>query len=90
MNAADGSGHGHDGAVEGAQWTPAGRFGGALRFDGVDDLVSVPDADALDLAAGGTWEAWAKPTELGDCGVDRVLHRGGDPDNGYAGKVLRG
>ncbi|MHB8970517.1 MAG: LamG domain-containing protein [Pirellulaceae bacterium] len=37
-SAGDVSGHGGDGEVRGAEWTE-GRFGTALRFDGVDDCV---------------------------------------------------
>ena len=31
----------------GATWTTAGRFGNALSFDGVNDWVTVADANAL-------------------------------------------
>ena len=40
----DDSGNGHDGAVDGAAWED-----GALRFDGMDDYVLVPDNDILDI-----------------------------------------
>lgn len=58
----DVTGRGHNGSISGAVWDPAGRFGGALRFDGVNDMVSVPDAAALDLASGMTVEAWVNPS----------------------------
>ena len=61
--ASDRSGHGHTGAVSGATWT-AGRFGGALQFDGVNDLVTIADAPDLDLSTGMTIEAWVYPTAL--------------------------
>lgn len=64
-SAPDVSGRGHTGAVSGATWTSAGRFGGALVFDGIDDWVSVEDADGLDLGDAATFEAWAKPAEPG-------------------------
>ena len=46
---ADATGNGRTGTVSGAAWNAAGRFGGALSFDGVNDLVTVADANALDL-----------------------------------------
>ena len=54
----DRSGRGHTGTISGATWTTAGRFGGALAFDGVNDWVTVADTAALDLTTGMTLEAW--------------------------------
>ena len=62
---ADNSANGHTGAINGAAWTSSGRFGGALTFDGIDDLVSIPDSDQLDLTTGMTLEAWVRPTATG-------------------------
>ncbi|MCW5809607.1 MAG: hypothetical protein KIT84_01225 [Labilithrix sp.] len=45
QTARDGAGA-SDGEIAGATWT-SGRYGGALRFDGVDDLVAIADAPAL-------------------------------------------
>src|SRR5262249_39963629 len=44
----------------------AGKFGRALRFDGVDDWVTVADTtnSPLDLTNGLTIEAWVNPTEM--------------------------
>jgi hypothetical protein len=61
-SAVDVSGNGNDGTVSGAGRV-AGKFGGALSFDGVDDIVVVPDAAALDLTSGMTIEAWVRPTQ---------------------------
>jgi hypothetical protein len=58
------SGTGNTGTISGATWTAAGRFGQALSFDGVNDLVSVNDANSLDLTNGLTLEAWINPTAL--------------------------
>jgi hypothetical protein len=60
----DSSGNGNHGTISGAQRV-AGRFGRGLRFDGVNDLVTVADADSLDLTEAMTLEAWVKPTALG-------------------------
>lgn len=37
----DESGHGRGGKVFGAQWIGDGKSGGALRFDGIDDMVEI-------------------------------------------------
>jgi hypothetical protein len=62
--AADASGQQNTGAISGAQWVAQGRYGAALRFDGVDDMVRVADAASLDLTSGMTLEAWVQPTTL--------------------------
>jgi hypothetical protein len=62
--ASDSSGKGNTGTVAGATRTTAGRFGGALSFDGVNDAVSVPDSATLDLSQGMTIEAWVYPTSV--------------------------
>ena len=49
----------------GALWSASGRFGSAVSFDGVDDVVSVPDANSLDLTSGMTLEAWVNASVLG-------------------------
>jgi len=59
---ADVSGHGHTGTLSGATWTPQGRFGAALSFDGANDWVTIADAAALDLTTGMTLSAWVYPT----------------------------
>jgi hypothetical protein len=59
----DSSGAGNIGTPVNATRTTAGTFGRALSFDGVDDMVTVPDANSLDLATGMTLEAWVKPTQ---------------------------
>jgi hypothetical protein len=62
---ADGSGSGNGGTVSGAVWTAAGKFGGALSFDGVNDWVTVNDSGSLDLTGAMTLEAWVRPSALG-------------------------
>ena len=61
---ADASGKGNTGTLTGATWAAAGRFGRALRFDGIDDRVNVADSNALDLANRFTLEAWVNPATL--------------------------
>jgi hypothetical protein len=63
--AVDASGRGNAGAVDGPARTAAGKFGGALSFDGVNDWVTIPDAASLDLTTGMTMEAWVHPSATG-------------------------
>jgi hypothetical protein len=57
------SGHGNSGQIRGSTWGQ-GRFGGALVFNGVDDVVVVPHSSSLDLASAMTLEAWIHPTTV--------------------------
>ncbi len=59
---ADNSGGGNAGSISGATWTSAGKSGGALAFDGVNDMVTVADKASLDLSTGMTLEAWVRPS----------------------------
>jgi hypothetical protein len=59
--AADASGHGNAGRIEGATWTH-GRYGDALRFDGDRDVVRVPPSPSLDLKSAMTLSGWVEPT----------------------------
>ncbi|PYR31953.1 MAG: hypothetical protein DMF90_24625 [Acidobacteria bacterium] len=62
---ADSSGHGNHGTISNARWTNAGRYGGALTFNGTDAFVSVPDSPTLRLTTGMTLEAWVNPSPAG-------------------------
>ena len=65
LTTADISGNSNVGTLTGGTaWTTQGKFGSALSFDGVDDLLNVADAPSLDLSTGMTLEAWVKPTTL--------------------------
>ncbi len=65
----DASGGGHDGACTGSTCPTAatGRFGGALHFDGIDDVVSVPHSEAFNFAGNQdfTVALWAKADGVG-------------------------
>ena len=63
--ASDTSGNGNHGTISGATWSTSGRYGSALSFDGVNDLVTMPDADSLDLTTAMTLEAWVRPSAIG-------------------------
>ena len=57
----------NNGTISGATWSSNGRNGSsALQFNGINDWVTIPDANALDLTAGMTLEAWVKPTTVGN------------------------
>jgi hypothetical protein len=57
----DASGKGNHGTIRGAVRTDSGRFGKALKFDGVNDWVTIKDNPSLDLSSGMTLEAWVYP-----------------------------
>ena len=60
----DSSGRNHTGTITNATWAAAGKFGGALQFNGQSSWVTVPDTAALDLTNGMTLEAWVNPAGL--------------------------
>jgi glucose/arabinose dehydrogenase len=60
--ATDYSPNGNTGELLGADWNPAGRYGGALSFDGAGAVVQVDDSASLHLTTGMTLEAWLYPT----------------------------
>jgi hypothetical protein len=83
----DQTGTGHTGTVAGATWTTQGRFGQALTFDGVNDWVTVSDANDLDFTNGMTVEAWVYPTASGGGSWRNVVIKerpGGEVYNVYA------
>jgi hypothetical protein len=62
--ARDSSGNGLNGTVSGATRTTTGKFGGALSFNGTNNMVTVADNAKLDLTAGMTLEAWVWPSAV--------------------------
>jgi hypothetical protein len=62
-SAADASGSGNRGAIHGAVWTRAGRFGDALSFGRTHEVVRVPASPSLDLTRAMTLMAWIRPSE---------------------------
>ena len=61
--AADASGKGNAGAIIGANWATRGRFGGALRFHNIGEVVRVPASESLTLTGAMTLSAWIRPSE---------------------------
>jgi len=61
--AADSSGYGNDGTLQGdPQWV-TGKINGALEFDGTGDYVEVPDNESLHLWERFTLAAWIYQVE---------------------------
>jgi len=69
----DSSGNGNNGTLAGAgaTWNAAGKYGGALSFNGSSGNVNVPHSTSLSLSSSYTFEAWVRPTALG--GYQTVL-----------------
>jgi hypothetical protein len=100
----DVSGNGHTATVNGAVWTANGRYGGAMEFDGVNDLATIATSSLLDFTTGMTLEAWVYPTVSGGwqtvilresaSGLSYALYEGNDAGSpvGYvrSGGVDRG
>jgi hypothetical protein len=95
----DESGVGNHGRVEGAQWVPEGRFGGAYQFriTNLTERIIVPDSDSLEVER-ITMAAWIKASDTDgfwnrildkDCYRGYTLCLGGGPVGmGYRGKLV--
>ena len=70
---ADASGNGNHGTIKEAVRISAGRYGKALKFDGVNDWVTVNDGASLDLSTGLTLEAWVYPQSVTSGGKTVIL-----------------
>jgi N,N-dimethylformamidase beta subunit-like, C-terminal/Concanavalin A-like lectin/glucanases superfamily/Galactose oxidase-like, Early set domain/Bacterial Ig domain/Glyoxal oxidase N-terminus len=79
---ADTSGKGNSGTITNATWTTAGKYGSALSFNGTNALVTIPDANSLDLAGALTLEAWVYPTAID--GWETVVLKEASGDLTYA------
>ena len=70
----DVSGKTNTGTISNATWTAAGKYGGALTFNGTDALVVVPPSTSLNVTNAMTQEAWVYPT-ASKAGWSTVMHR---------------
>ena len=59
---ADASGNGNTGNISGATWSTLGRYGNALSFNGINNLVFINGSPSLNLTTGMTLSAWVFPT----------------------------
>jgi Concanavalin A-like lectin/glucanases superfamily/Abnormal spindle-like microcephaly-assoc'd, ASPM-SPD-2-Hydin/Fibronectin type III domain len=71
------TGNGNNGTISGATWTPSGKFGKALSFNGNNSLVTIPDAASLRLTTGMTLEAWVNPAAV-NAGWKDIIYKGND------------
>jgi hypothetical protein len=64
-NPLDSAGTNHGTMINGATYAD-GKVGRAFSLDGVDDMVSIPEAPAIDLSRLPAWtiEAWVRPTSF--------------------------
>ena len=73
----DASGSGNDGTASNATWTAAGKYGGALSFNGASSRVTIPDSASLRLRHAMTLEAWVNPATVSNSWRD-VIMKGND------------
>ena len=65
----DVSGNNNNGTFgSGVTRTTAGKFGGALVFNGTSGLVTIPNSASLQLTTGMTLEAWVNPSAVSSGG----------------------
>lgn len=65
----DSSDGGGTGSITDATWSTVGLLGGALDFDGGDDLVVIPDSIALQPTTELTMTWWVRPTDCAGVGA---------------------
>jgi hypothetical protein len=78
-SANDAVGSNHGTLVNGPTWT-AGKSGQAILFDGVDDVVNIPDATIFDFGSGDfSVSAWFKTTSAKDHHIINFRQDDNDP-----------
>ncbi len=81
-NAQDSSGNGNHGTLNGGPtWAAAGRIGGALSLDGVDDYVNCGNGATLNITDTITLSAWINPTDVANGKHNPYIAKG---DHSYA------
>ena len=73
----DASGNGNTGTLTDTTWSTTGKYGGALKFNGTNALVTIPDAALLHLTTGMTLEAWVDPSAVSAAWRD-VVYKAND------------
>ncbi len=84
--AVDSSGNGNDGIISGDPEWVAGRFGGALKFDGVDDSVNCGNGDVFNITDELTLAVWVNANDFGSGQDNPWLGKG---DTSYMIKNFR-
>jgi hypothetical protein len=79
----DQSGDENTATIEGAAWSPHGRYGGAMSFGGEGQTLSVPASPELDPNEEFTVEAWVHPES--NPAIENLLEKenSGEPTYGY-------
>jgi len=78
--AADSSGFGNDGTLNGPAWT-AGKFGNGLQFDGVNNYVDAGSAASLNIGTNPTtFELWLRSSSTA---VQTAISTRNENTNGY-------
>jgi hypothetical protein len=77
--AADSSGNGNDGTLNGpVEWTTEGKIGGAMKFTGPYNYIQIQDSPSLDMANAITITAWINPSWTGNNRIMQKSSGGGD------------
>src|SRR4030042_1000714 len=63
--AVDSSGNGNDGVISGDPEWVAGWFGGALKFDGIDDNVNCGNGEIFNITDELTLAVWVNANDFG-------------------------
>ncbi|MFA5992189.1 MAG: LamG-like jellyroll fold domain-containing protein [Candidatus Pacearchaeota archaeon] len=60
----DFSNNGNNGSINGSSWSNFGKFGGSLDFDGINDYVSIPNSQSINITGTAItvslWVKWKK------------------------------
>jgi len=83
--ATDASGRENHGTIDGGVYAadPTGMPDRALFMDGTDDVVTVPDADSLDVVEQLTISAWIRPVDTETDGYRVIVAKTGEGDMSY-------
>lgn len=83
-NALDESNNGNHGTGGGGVLPYFGKFGGAYRFDGVDDIITIPNSSSLQNLTVLTMTAWFRILSItGGSDWNTIVMKGNYTNNGY-------
>ncbi|MGB4965550.1 MAG: LamG-like jellyroll fold domain-containing protein, partial [Microgenomates group bacterium] len=92
LSAFDSSGNGNTGVLTNGPVWANGKFGTGMKYDNVDDLVTISDSNSLDTPAGLTIEGWlnfSSVTASSDNGVFAKWGSGWFVESNYSGNNWR-
>ena len=76
------SGHGNNGAVVGAKYTPNGKKGGGYCLSGTNEHITIPNSDSLEIRDQVTLAVWVNLASLGPGGYGNehgyIINKGDD------------